>query len=395
MARKWQSPSLEFDFICYLFSGFVSADGFSKDFVRKGDLDWSRVLELIHHHRFEAVAKRYVDNCPEGVPEDFIVQVKTAYKQKCMKNLQLVGHLNIFRQLFDANDILFIVIKGPLLSQALYGDINTRFSGDLDILIDPNDTQKAHELLLEKGFTPLRQEGFEDYSRLYFWTQKDLAYIYKNQFRVEIHTRLEVNPALFPLKSSDWDKYTQMQIYGGNEYRVFTDEIQLIYLSFHGAKHLWQRLFWLLDVAQLSRRFSAEKKAGLVTLSKCFKAQYAFKSALRFADCFETGGLLKGDTKALEPFESLYNDYWTTDDIALYEPESAVLRFVKRFRTRIYKACCFRGLKVWAYDFASIFFLPGGNEFKFAKLPHRFRWAYFALRPVLMAKRVLIGGKSL
>ncbi|MBN2068004.1 MAG: nucleotidyltransferase family protein [Opitutales bacterium] len=395
MAKQWQSPSIEFDFICYLFSEFVSADGFTKDFAKKGDLDWHRVLGLIHHHRFEAVAKRYVEKCPEGAPENFIDQVKTIYKQKCLKNLQLVGYLNIFRQLFEAHDISFIVIKGPLLSQALYGDINTRFSGDLDILIDQEDIQKAHELLLEKGFTPLRQEGFEDYVRLYFWSQKDLAYIYENQFRVEIHTRLEVNHALFPLKMSDWDKYTQMQVYGGNEYRIFKDEIQLIYLAFHGTKHLWQRLFWLLDVAQLSKRFSAEKKAGLVTLSKRFKSQYAFKSALRFADCFTEGGLLKGDTKALEPFSSIYNDYWMRDDIAIREPESAAKRIMKRFCYRSYKAYYFRGVKVWAYDFASMFFLPGGNEFKFAKLPYRFRWGYFALRPVLLTKRILIRGKSL
>jgi len=395
MVNKWQSPSLEFDFICYLFSEFVSTDGFSQDFNQKEHLDWSRVLELLHHHRFEAVAKRYVENFPEGVPEDFMGQVKATYKQKCLRNLQLIGYLNVFREIFEASGIPFIVIKGPLLSQSLYGNINTRFSGDLDILVAPKDIQKAHNILMEKEFKPLRQEGFEDYSKLFFWSQKDLAYIYKNQFRVEIHTRLEVNPWLFPLKTDDWDQYTQIQMYGGKEYRVFTDEIQLIYLSFHGTKHLWQRLFWLLDVAQLSKRFSDAERVGLTTLVKRFKVQHALKSALNFSNCFTTGALLKGDCNGLKPFTSFYNDSWTVDDIKLHEPNGIFQRFLKRFHTRFYKAYYFRGIRVWAYDLASMIFLPGIREFEFAKLPYRFRWAYFALRPLLLAKRILIRSESL
>ena len=56
---------------------------------------------------------------------------------------------------FDSAGLTLSVLKGPGLSQRLYGDMTLRHSKDLDLLVPPAQLWQACELLQAEGFTLL------------------------------------------------------------------------------------------------------------------------------------------------------------------------------------------------------------------------------------------------
>ena len=75
------------------------------------------------------------------------------YNQKMYMNLDKV------KSLFSANNIRFVVLKGPVLAKTVYKDYGMRIFGDLDLLIAPEDMLKAHHALVDHGFTVYNFQG--------------------------------------------------------------------------------------------------------------------------------------------------------------------------------------------------------------------------------------------
>ena len=66
--------------------------------------------------------------------------------------MQQIGSFLETAKLLQENGIEFINLKGPLLSERIYGDPTYRYSRDFDILIKPNSLNKTLQLLQEKGY---------------------------------------------------------------------------------------------------------------------------------------------------------------------------------------------------------------------------------------------------
>ena len=66
----------------------------------------------------------------------------------------------------------------------------------------------------------------------------------------------------------------------GQELRVLSDGANLIYLSTHGAMHLWGRLKWLADVARLARRRGASDVSSDLQCARELRANVPLEQAL-------------------------------------------------------------------------------------------------------------------
>ena len=65
--------------------------------------------------------------------------------------LNLSGEMERISKLFNENGIRSLFLKGPVIADAIFGDISLRTSKDLDILIPKLDVNKTEELLLSCG----------------------------------------------------------------------------------------------------------------------------------------------------------------------------------------------------------------------------------------------------
>ena len=85
----------------------------------------------------------------------------------------------------------FAVIKGYALNQIIYGDKEVRSFGDLDILINPSDAQRFHDVLQSNGFYqtagPSSINGSR-YSRAFLaFHASGLSDSVRNNFPVKVH----------------------------------------------------------------------------------------------------------------------------------------------------------------------------------------------------------------
>ena len=151
-----------------------------------------------------------------------------------------------------AGGIDFIPLKGPLLSFRLYGDATTRRYGDIDILVDPGDVDKARADLLAAGYKEYMFTWPESVSG----KKKALRYWHHVSFQnpeSEVVTELH-----WKLSNMQWlnfrnaDRFVRENLcnveFCGKKYQVLNPEAELLYLVIHGGVHRWGMLKWLVDI---------------------------------------------------------------------------------------------------------------------------------------------------
>jgi len=159
----------------------------------------------------------------------------------------------LFRVLdqFASAGIGALVVKGPVLAVRAYGDPAMRSYGDLDLLVRQRDIRRATELLLAAGYraaVPLAAIDAGKIPGQYLFSRAD------SNLLVELHNDLTLRyfPRRLPLET--WfarQVYVQLD---SREAPALSVEDELVLICVHGAKHLWECLMWIADVAALVSR---------------------------------------------------------------------------------------------------------------------------------------------
>ncbi|MCP4153879.1 MAG: nucleotidyltransferase family protein, partial [bacterium] len=144
-------------------------------------------------------------------------------------------------------------LKGPALAALLYGDISSRHTGDIDVLVESRDIEAIHELLSRNEYqtgdgnfflSPAYRKAFSD-------ANHHIAYSHKRGVVAEFHYRLFRNPYIFPLSPGDSPLPYRDYTFPGATIRLLPDIEHFLFLFVHGAIHKWRSLKWLIDIARL------------------------------------------------------------------------------------------------------------------------------------------------
>lgn len=179
--------------------------------------------------------------------------VRERYLQHCAANFHLVRALGDIASAFDSAGIPHLSFKGPVLAQMLHGDVTQRQFADLDILVRPEELGPAEECLRQLGYkardTP-RPEGngfFRPKYHVRFVRPSDGVYVEIHWALIDPATRTHIPDTLL------FAQAISVSI-GDFEFPTFPLEIHLVSLAVHGAKHRWERLGWLRDIAALAEK---------------------------------------------------------------------------------------------------------------------------------------------
>jgi hypothetical protein len=181
---------------------------------------------------------------------------KSVILQYQLEQLALIASLSALQQSFSKKNLSCIHLKGPVLSQLIYGDPNMRQSKDLDILIDPNNLLEAQQILECEGYL----------NTVFIRTPKQRAAILKHYhslefFNPETHIHVELHWKLPELRDISFDKIPlQIVQIGTTSFQTLNSKELYQYLCEHGAKHAYYRLFWLLDIWQMRKNFPEFKR---------------------------------------------------------------------------------------------------------------------------------------
>lgn len=200
------------------------------------------VLPLLHKHLVDT-----------AVPSHFLSRLKRESVANSQNVLHLIAKQLRVYKLFKENGIRVALFKGPLLAQIAYGEIALRQAGDIDVLINRRDFAQARALLesLDYEMTP-RLTAAQLTSHLN--NHCELQFMRDEWFTVvDLHWDLAPRSFVFKLHADEVMSRLQTVTFAGTTVETFSPEDLVLYLSMHGAKHLWRRLEWIASLAETLR----------------------------------------------------------------------------------------------------------------------------------------------
>jgi hypothetical protein len=218
------------------------------------DLDWQHLLRVAQRHRVEPLVLdglriAGVDLPPEALSLAERVSAGAGERLAYVaETLRLAAH-------FEEAGIAMLCFKGAPLEQLAYARTGLKQSRDIDLLVDPDDLDRAHGLLAELGYAC---EYPDDFPRL----QKDPAWRHalmreeketvwrRGRLIVEVHWRLVHSHVLFPHVGAHGPRQS-VELARGRPIATLALPELYAYLAIHGAHHGWYRLKWLADLVAL------------------------------------------------------------------------------------------------------------------------------------------------
>ena len=219
------------------------------------NLDWDYLFNLARRHAL--IPLLYSNLSRENtnsIPPAFLAKLKTQYQENYARNIILTDELCRLIDIFHNAGIEAIPYKGPALALFAYNDLGLRRFVDLDLIVKKSDVPRARDLLfkedytLSKPLTPAQQD-------LLLRTQHNLQFS-RNNRRILLELHWEVAPHLFASSVQEnelWQNLTTIKI-NDREVNALTAEDLLFSLCVHGSRHLWERLGWICDVAEIITR---------------------------------------------------------------------------------------------------------------------------------------------
>jgi len=203
------------------------------------------LLPLLHKHLTSAAA--------DLIPNHFLSRLKRDSIANSQNVLHLIAKQLRVYKLFKQNNISVALFKGPLLAQTAYGELSLRQAGDIDVLINRQDFDQARTLLESLGYemsprlTPAQLiSHLNNHCELQFMRDEWFTV-------VDLHWDLAPRSFVFKLHASEVMSRLQSVSLAGTSVETFSAEDLVLYLSMHGAKHLWRRLEWIASLAESIR----------------------------------------------------------------------------------------------------------------------------------------------
>src|ERR1051326_4692231 len=217
--------------------------------------DWNYPVNTANAHGLTPLLQKHLP--ADLTPINVLSRLKLQSVANTQNVLHLVGkQLKVYRS-FKESNIRVAILKGSLLSQMAYGDVALRQAGDIDVLISRADFAAAKIVLEALGYqmTPsLTERQVASHLR----SHCEIQFVRDDWFTVvDLHWALAPKNFVFKLDSEEVMSRLQRVAIAGNEIETLATEDLIVYLSMHGAKHLWRALEWITSLGELIRAAEA------------------------------------------------------------------------------------------------------------------------------------------
>jgi hypothetical protein len=194
--------------------------------------------------------------------------------------LRLTAELFRLLELFAAKNVPALAIKGPVLAMQAYGDPAMRSYGDLDLLVRQRDIRCTTEEMLAFGYqaaVPLSAIDAGKIPGQYLFTKLDSSLL------VELHNdfTLRYFPRRLPIENF-FARQIRVRL-DAHEVPALAVEDELVLICIHNAKHFWERLSWIADVAALVTRQTGIDWDRALKSAKAVRAEHLLNTGLRLA----------------------------------------------------------------------------------------------------------------
>ena len=248
-------------------------------------LDWERFLAWVARHRIAPLVHRNLRQAG-SVPAHVLERLQDQDARNARQVLTQISEAARIKRTLDAAGIRSMMIKGPLLSVLAFGDATLRASRDVDLYVDRAEVREADRLIVEAGYrrfapdfalAPREQAAFLRLRCQYAYFSEQAGVVQ------ELHWRLTSNATLMPISDATlWSRSDPVRL-NGVDFTTLPEEEMFLYLCIHGSVHVWFRLKWLVDIAALLPRMSAEALQRIAVRARVLGIERPLFQALMLA----------------------------------------------------------------------------------------------------------------
>ena len=217
-------------------------------------VDWDVLLRLADQHGTLSLLYRNLTSLGDFVPSHALASLRQKYERNIHKSLFLARELIRILDCLDGSGIEVVLYKGIVQSEVYYGDMALRQTGDMDLLVRKQDVRRIKSAVRDLGYT----------QRVFIPDDAEADYIasgYECTFDSPAGKNLlELQWALQPrFYAVEFDMNGLFEravtaTVAGRCLKTPSSEDLLLILSMHAAKHVWGRLIWLCDIAQIVKQ---------------------------------------------------------------------------------------------------------------------------------------------
>jgi len=217
----------------------------------KMSVQWDSLLRMADQHGTSSLLYQNLARIENAVPPAVLASLRQSYERNIHKTLFLARELIRILDRLDGFGIEVVAYKGIVLSEVYYGDMVLRRSGDMDLFVRKADVARIKSAVRDLGYTPrvfIPEDAEQDYIDSGYECTFDHP---AGKNLLELQWALQ--PRFYAV-DFDMDGVFQRAVtvmVAGRRVKTPAPDDLLLILSMHAAKHVWGRLIWLCDIAQI------------------------------------------------------------------------------------------------------------------------------------------------
>jgi hypothetical protein len=351
------------------------------------EMDWPYLFHMGSRHGLAPLLYQNLRSvCPEKVPESVMGHLRNHFLVVAGHNVLRTQELLKLLHLFESHGVPAVPYKGPVLAASIYGDLGLRQFSDLDILVQKENVSKAKDLLVSNGYQWLSELGATQ-QEAYLRSGSGCFRFCRGPGKVIVEVDQEITTLReFPLcldLEPFWNRLVWIS-FEGRKVPAFSAEDLLLILCVHGAKHRWEQLNWVCDLAELIRVHQELDWEGLLERARTLGCERILLLGLFLAHDL-LGALLPSDvlrrvksdaavgTLATHVCGQIFHD-GNGSSRGAFGLSSFYLRVSERLRDRT--AYCLR-----------LAFTPTVDDWKLLPLPQSLGFFYYLVHPMVLTAK--------
>jgi hypothetical protein len=352
--------------------------------------DWDKLLALANRHGVMPLLYHSISqSCPQAVPQEWLARLRLKYMQNAARNLRMTLELLRILDVLKEAGIRALPLKGPVLAETVYGDIALRQFTDLDVLVAPDDLQKALHVMAAQGYRCL--EDLSERKRASFLGMMHHYHLSHEKSATTVELHWKSSPSIYSLQmdTAAMLRRAEKGEVLGREIMILSREDELMLLCLHGVKHTWKKLSWICDLAGFTAADRVEWTRSLEAAREERMEKVILLGASLAEDVLgikipeEISERIKGQTKLLKANRDIINNYILEKDASsrdvVINEELGYLNVLDNRRDK-------------ARFLLRLALHPVNEDFEALRMPDMLFPAYYLIRP---ARLISTYGKAL